>query len=542
MTAALVAADCGKSVLLLEKGALYGGSTAMSGGAIWVPNNHLMRKAGIADSTEEAITYLKSITAGKVSEERLQAYVEVIPKMLRYLEKCSRVRFQLMPGYADYYPNNPGSKANGGRSLEPVPFNRRKLRNTPGQMQAMTFMPHISVTAREARLMLNSSLWARVKAARFFLAYALNPTRLLAKGDPRLTAGNALIGRLRCSLADRDVPVWLHTAARKLTVEKGRVTSLEADRDGNRIAIGVNRAVILAAGGFEHNKVMREKYQRQPIADAWTVGCSENTGDAITMGLEVGAAVDLMDDAWWCSTSLIPRKMIPYPIVFERSLPGSILVNGKGKRFTNEAGPYIDVVRDQYADHKKTGAAIPAYLIVDSRYRKKYPLGAVMPRTKATKYIERGYLKVSDTIEGLASQCRIEASGLVDEVSKFNQYAMSGKDADFNRGDTTIDRYYGDPSVKPNPCLAPLDKPPYYAIELWPGDLGTKGGLKTDAFARVLRADGSPISGLYATGNCSASVMGNSYAGAGATIGPSMVFGYIAALHACGRYSGPASG
>jgi 3-oxosteroid 1-dehydrogenase len=226
---------------------------------------------------------------------------------------------------------------------------------------------------------------------------------------------------------------------------------------------------------------------------------------------------------------------MPNMSIVDRSLPGCIIVNKKGKRFTNEAAPYIDVVKNQYANHFKEGGAIPAYFIMDKRFRSKYPAGPMMPMSTPKRFISNGYLKVADTLEGLAGKCGIDPQGLVDEVKKFNQYAATGKDLDFKKGDTSIDRFYADPSVRPNPCLGSLNKPPYYAIELWPGDLGTKGGLVTDDHARVLRQDGSPIEGLYATGNNSAAVMGNSYAGAGATIGPSMVFGYIAALHAVGR-------
>jgi 3-oxosteroid 1-dehydrogenase len=225
---------------------------------------------------------------------------------------------------------------------------------------------------------------------------------------------------------------------------------------------------------------------------------------------------------------------MPIMSIVDRSLPGCIIVNKQGRRFTNEAAPYIDVVKSQYASHFRDGGAIPAYFLMDQRFRRRYPAGPMMPMSTPKRFISSGYLKVADTLEGLAEKCGIDPVGLVAEVKKFNEYAAAGKDLDFKKGDTAIDRFYADASVKPNPCLGPLGKPPFCAIELWPGDLGTKGGLVTDGSARVLRQDGSPIEGLYATGNCSASVMGNSYAGAGATIGPSMVFGYIAALHAVG--------
>jgi 3-oxosteroid 1-dehydrogenase len=366
-------------------------------------------------------------------------------------------------------------------------------------------------------------------------AYYLNPWRSLARTDTRLTLGNALIGRLRLSMADRGVTLWLDTAAEHLAVEGGRVVGVEARKGGQTVRLRANKGVILAAGGFARNRAMREEYQRQPIADAWTVACPGDHGDAIRMGLELGARVDLMDDAWWMPTSVAPGAEMPNMSIVDRSLPGCIIVNRRGRRFTNEAAPYIDVVKNQYASHDSGAGAIPAYFIMDGRFRKKYPAGAIMPMAGVGRFVASGYLKVADTIEELAGKCGIDAGGLAAEVEKFNRYAASGQDLDFRKGDAAIDRFYADPSVRPNPCLAPLDTPPYCAFELWPGDLGTKGGLVTDDQARVLGRDGSPIAGLYATGNTSASVMGNSYAGAGATIGPSMVFGYVAARHAAGR-------
>jgi len=536
MTAALIAKDHGLDALVIEKANVYGGSTAMSGGSVWVPNNHLMQQAGLQDSPEEALAYLISITAGKVPEDRLRAYLAAAPAMLSYLEKHSHVKFQMVPGYSDYYPDVSGARPGGGRTIEAAPFNARRL----GHMRRyLRPLPHqarlfgrMMATAYDAHLMLDSSLRGRFRAAAIFAAYFLNPARSLASTDTRLTLGNALSARLYLSLEDRGVPLWLNTGARHLILDKGRVIGLEANRAGRTIRIRADKGVVLAAGGFARNRAMRDKYQRQPISSAWTVACPENTGDAIQMGLEAGGTLDLMDDAWWMPTSLVPGEEMPNMIIVERSLPGSIVVNAAGKRFTNEAAAYIDVVKDQYARHWDGENSVPAYLIMDRRFRRRYPTSPMLPGFTPKKYVRSGYLKVADTLEGLAQQCDIDPAGLVAEVTRFNRYAASGSDPEFGRGARSIDRYYGDPAVRPNACLAPLDRPPYYAIELWPGDLGTKGGLVTDAQARVLRQDGSPIEGLYATGNCAASVMGHTYAGAGATIGPSMVFGYVAALHA----------
>jgi 3-oxosteroid 1-dehydrogenase len=539
MVAALIAKDRGADALVIEKSGLYGGSTAMSGGSIWVPNNHLMRKAGLPDSPEEALAYLKAVTEGKVSEERLRAYVKAAPEMVEYLEQKSHVRFQIVPGYSDYYPGLAGGKPGGGRTIEAVPFDARKLRSMLAELrplprQAMVF-GRMMATAHDAHRLLDSSMMGRLRAARIFASYLLNPFRSLAKTDTRLTLGNALVGRMRLSLADHHIPVWLNTAAGNLIVDAGRVVGVQARKAGESVRIRANSGVILAAGGFSQNRTMREKYQRQPITDAWTVANPADHGDGIRMGIELGAMVEFMDDAWWMPTSVAPGEEMPNMSIVDRSLPGCIIVNKQGKRFTNEAAPYIDVVKNQYAVHFKAGGAIPAYFIMDQRFRSKYPAGPMMPMSTPKKFIASGYLKVADTLEGLAEKCGIDPQGLAAEVRRFNQYAVSGKDLEFGKGDTAIDRFYADASVKPNPCLGSLDRPPYYAIELWPGDLGTKGGLVTDEHARVLREGGAAIEGLYAIGNCSASVMGNSYAGAGATVGPSMAFGYIAALHAVGH-------
>ena len=539
MVAALVAKDKGCDAIIIEKGTVYGGSTAMSGGAIWAPNNHFMKEAGVSDSPEGALAYLKAITGGKVAEERLRAYVDTVAEMARYLEENSHSRYRIIPGYADFYPDIEGGRVDGGRIIEPVPFNGRKLGRMRGQMrrlhpQVLVF-GRIMVSLSDASVMMDTSMRGRRATFKILGSYFLNPLRLLSGTDTRLTMGNAAIGRLRLSLADRGIPLWLNTSATRLVVDDGRVVGVEAQRDGQRARIRASKGVIRAAGGFPRSREMREKYQRPPITDTWTVACPQNTGDAIRMGQEVGAALKFMDQAWWLPTSLVPGGDMPQMILVERSLPGSMIVNTRGKRFVNEAAPFTDVVGAQYANHSETGGAVPAFLIADARFRKKYPLSPMLPGFTPKKYVDNGYVKVGNTLEELAGKCGIDRQGLVDEVEKLNRYAATGEDIDFKKGDSVIDRYFGDPAVSPNPCLGPIDTPPYYAIELWPGDIGTSGGLDADAHARVLREDGSPIDGLYATGNCAAAVTGNAYPGAGATIGASMVFGYIAARHASER-------
>jgi 3-oxosteroid 1-dehydrogenase len=363
------------------------------------------------------------------------------------------------------------------------------------------------------------------------------PWRFKSKRDRHLSMGNALVGMLRRSLMDRGVPLWLETPARRLVVEDGRVVGVEAEREGRAIRIRARKGVLLAAGGFESSQAMREKYLPNPTRAEWTCGNPHNTGDAIEMGLAVGAGIDLMDDAWWGPTTVVPGEEHARMLVIEKSLPGSILINARGERFVNEAAPYVDVVKAMYEKHTPEAPAVPASLIFDANFRKKYPCGPLLQATQQPdwslpKALKQGYLKKADTLEGLAAQLGIDAEGLKATVAKFNEYARTGVDLDFHRGETVFDRYYGDEKVQPNACLAPLEKPPFYGLEAFAGELGTKGGLCTDASARVLTEAGEPIPGLYATGNCSASVMGHTYPGAGSTLGPGTTFGYVAAQHA----------
>ena len=541
MTAAIAAYDRGADALLIEKTDRYGGSSAMSGGGLWVPNNHLMAEVGIGDSPEEARRYLEALTAGTVSEERLCAYLETAPEVVRYLTEHTHVKLEALPEYADYYPRIEGSKP-GGRALDPKNFDARFLGDEFLRMRdqnpQMLIMGRIFMTIFEARKLLTRSPGWILLTMRLLTKYAFDvPWRFKSKRDRNLSMGNALCGMLRRSLMDRDVPLWLNTAARELVVEKGRVVGVVAEKQGRTICIRATKGVILAAGGFEGNQQMREQYLPEPTRAEWSCANPNNTGDAIRMGLALDSALDLMEQAWWGPVSVVPGEPNARMLVIEKALPGSAMVNKNGERFVNEAAPYIDVVNAMYEKNTPEAPCIPAYLVFDAEYRKKYPCGPILqasqqPDWALPKAFRRSYLKKSETLEGLAAQLDIDPVGLTKTVEKMNAFALTGKDLDFGRGETVFDRYYGDENVEPNPCLAPIATPPFYGIEAYPGELGTKGGLQTDASARVLRESGDPIPGLYAIGNCSASVMGTSYPGAGATLGPATTFGYIAARHA----------
>jgi len=443
------------------------------------------------------------------------------------------VHFTITPGQPDYYPELPGGKVSG-RSIEPLPFNSQRLRSWRRKVRPSNIKPPMGMglTAYEAHemYMLTRSLSAQFFGLNVFLANLL----FILTGGQRWTLGRGLVGRLLLSLVENKIPLWNNTSARELVLEEGIVTGVNAEKEGQSVRIRARKGVLLAAGGFEHNQEMREQYLPKPTNANWSAANPANTGDAIRMGQAIGAALDLMDDAWWIPSGLPPDEP-PIILVGERSFPRQVIVNSAGQRFINEATPYHQFGQVMYAKNQEGSSTIPAYMVFDRRYRNRYIFGQTLPFLTPIKFIESGYFRRKSSLRDLAEQVGIDPGGLVETIQRFNRFAVEGKDPQFGRGESALDRYYGDPTSRPNPCLGPIDTPPFYAVALYPGDLGTKGGLLTDEWARVLRLDGAPIGGLYACGNTSASVMGNSYPGAGATIGPAMTFGYISALHASGE-------
>jgi len=532
MTAALTAAHHGLRVVVIEKTDRFGGSTARSGGGLWLPGNEVLRKAGVRDTPGRARAYLAYVAGDGVTQARQRALLEHGPAMLAFVRASTPVDFAWVPGYADYYPEAPGGLAQG-RSIEPVPLDGRVLGAELARLNpAYAPAPNgITITQADYRWLSLGPRHPRAMLATAKILGRMARTRLLRQ--PMLSLGQALAAGLRAGLLAREVPVWLGTPMTGLQMTDGRVTGVEVTRDGRPALIRAGRGVVLAAGGFEHNEQMRRRYQRQPIGTEWTTGAAGNTGDAITAGDAAGAALDLMDDAWWGPS--IPLSGGPYFCLAERSLPGCLLVNGAGQRFVNESAPYVDAVHAMYDGHCDAVPHIPSWLITDQRYRNSYVFAGLPPRKPLPRrWYAAGAVHRAPTVAELADQVGIDPAALAKTVVRFNEFAQAGRDEDFHRGDSAYDRYYSDPRRRPNPCLAPLDTPPFYAVKIVPGDLGTKGGLRTDERARVLRADGTPIAGLYAAGNTSAAVMGHSYAGAGATIGPAMTFGYLAALDLAG--------
>ncbi|MBT6179244.1 MAG: FAD-binding protein [Deltaproteobacteria bacterium] len=538
MSAGIRGSDLGLDVLLVEKGETYGGSSAMSGGVCWVGNNLHMAKSGITDSDEDTLTYLSHITQGEVPDSLLVNYRDNSKRMVEYFAQKTHLHFMPLTEYTDYYPEAPGGKL-GGRSMEPLPFDGSLLENDFNLLhppaQSALIMGKMMITAKIAKTMIMLGFKSLCLMAWLFIKYAFRyPTRRKYGRDPYLTNGNALMGRLRLSLKDRNVPIWLKSPASELIFENGRAVGAVIEKDGQSMRVEAKRGVLLAAGGFERNLKMREEYGPKPASVEWTAGNEHNTGDAIQMGMKAGAGTALMSEAWWTPVTQYPGSKDGWVLVVEKSLPGGIFINGLGKRFTNESAPYVDVVVEMYKDHQKTGKTVPGWMVFDADYRHNYIAGPVgpgkaLPDKTLPRKLRKDFLLKAGSLDELAQKLGVDAPSLSETVKRFNEMAHEGKDLDFGRGESAADRYYGDDRVSPNPCMAPLNKAPYYAIPLFPGDLGTKGGLTTDADARVLKENGQPIEGLYAAGNTSASVMGRTYPGAGGTIGPALCYGFLAA-------------
>jgi 3-oxosteroid 1-dehydrogenase len=542
MTAALTAEASGLDALVVEKSASFGGSTALSGGGIWVPGAPAQRREGYVPDPDGVVGYLKLITEGLVSEARLRQYVESSPQMLEFLERLSPwLEFVWKPGYADYYPELPGGSELGS-TINVPPIDLRKLGD-----DEETLLKPLALAPK--------GIWLGPKELRSFyrvrqswagkgvlLKLIARMVRARVFGERMAAIGQSLAARLRLAMRERDIPLWLNAPmVELLTDADGSVTGALVERDGRKLRVGARRGVILASGGFDHDMVRRKEHQ--PVVDQdWSFGNPASMGDGIRAGEQVGAQTDLLDESWWFPAIQWPDGRMQF-MLNERMMPAQFIVNGAGKRFINEAAPYMDFGHAMIDGQKSGITHIPCWLITDHRSFNRYVVGGHLPipkipfapvptgRKVPTAWLESGVVKAAMSWDEMASKIDVPEGQLRATATRFDELARKGHDDDFNRGDSVYDNYYGDPTL-PNPNLYPLGDPPYYAFRIVLGDLGTSGGLLTDEYARVLRADGSVVPGLYAVGNTSAAVMGRSYAGAGATIGPAMTFGFVAAKHA----------
>jgi 3-oxosteroid 1-dehydrogenase len=508
LMAALVASAKGAEVVVLEKSGRFGGSTALSGGQLWIPNNRLQKEAGIRDSPEDAFRYVKQLSAGRVSSRLIHSFVENAPTALDFLTKNTPLVPELRDDLPDYHPEWSGA-SKGGRTIDPGLFDGTKLGPTLPRLRQnpQYHLPGgIHVTSAEfERLMRGEEI-----------------PELKGRPATTLSFGEALVGAMLKGLMDRGVSLLSFHRGVKLTKEHGTVNGVEVEFRGRKKVVGARRGVVLAAGGFEWNPRMKRKMLGAPSENS--AGCPSNTGDGINMGVEVGGSTALMDEAWWFTLILKPGEERGWLTTSERTLPHSIMVNIQGRRFANEASNYNDLAREMLRMDGTTydRPNIPAFLVFDSEHRRKYSLVDVPPGNRVPSWVAS-----AASISALAKKLRVNGRNLEEAVRRFNLYASSGSDPDFGRGDSAYDRHWGDPKAK-HPTLGPVSRPPFYAVRVLAGDIGTKGGLQIDPWGRVLDARDKPIPGLFSAGNNAASVMGPGYAASGATLGPCITFGYLA--------------
>lgn len=542
---AIRAQEQGLKTLVIEKAELLGGTSALSGGGIWIPCNYDMERVDLKDDIATAFGYVQRCARGLSSDDRVLAYVETASVMCEYLRRIG-VPYQALPKYADYYPHIEGSMP-GGRSMDPVDFDASKL--GVEALEGMRACPpgslifgRMSMNALEAHSMLSREPKSRLRLLAIIAKYYFDyPWRRKTQRDRRLAGGQALVAGLLVAARQYGVEIWRSTAMRELLQDaQGRVNGVVAERHGQQISLHASRAVLLGAGGFERNQSMREQYLPKPTQAQWSATPKGgNTGDTHLASQRIGAQMHLMEHTWGVPSMDVPGEPAFRGIFVERSLPGCMVVNQKGMRFVNESCPYPEFQQAMLAEHARGNGCAPAWIVFDARFRAINPMGPLMPSSALPdhklppEWLGKVYWK-ADSLSELAQQIGVDAQGLVHSAARMCEFSEQGKDRDFDRGGNVFDRYYADPRLK-NPNLAPINKGPFYAMQLWPGDIGTKGGLLTDRDARVLDTNGRVIDGLYCVGNNSASVMGPSYPGAGSTLGPAMTFAYRAVAHMTGQ-------
>ncbi|RJG46159.1 FAD-dependent oxidoreductase [Mesorhizobium sp. DCY119] len=549
LSAAVAAAHRGLQVIVTEKEPVFGGTTARSGGWMWIPNNAPGKRAGIKDSVEKARTYLKHETGEHYDSARVDAFLEAGPKAVEFFESNTSLQFDLGPTFADYHPTAPGGM-DAGRSIVARPFDGRNLgkeiKRLRPPLREITVLGMMIGSGKELLHFFNvtrspiSALYVTRLVAKFALDVAFHGRAM------RLMNGNALVARLAKSAFDKKVPIWTDSPVKSLIHdESGRVTGAVVNRPCGPVEVHARKGVVLAAGGFPQDAVRRK--ETIPHAPSGHEHISPappgNTGDGLRLGESVGAIVDtsLPNAAAWVPISRPPMRdglLGTFPHFVDRSKPGVIAVTRSGRRFVNEAHSYHDFCQamiKRCAEEGGSDAEIAAWFVGDHRAFRKYGLGFAKPAPVPYKHlIEKGYLYRGKTLADLASQIGADPDEFERTVARFNSHAVGGEDPEFGKGSTAYNRSLGDPAHKPNPCVAPIRDAPYYAVRLYVGDLGTFAGLKTNEYAQVLDKKGKPISGLYSAGNDAASIMGGNYPGGGITLGPAITFGYIAARHMSG--------
>lgn len=524
LTAAIKAHDEGARVAVFEKADKVGGTTAWSGGMIWIPNNHHMVELGIDDSRDDALTYLMSLSHGLIDPELAAAFIDAGPEMLAWLEANTPARFDIVEGFPDYHPEFPCGKTEGGRSLECPLFPFTEL--GPWQDRVTVGYNYGKAPITMAESPLGTAVPKPVDPAEM---------QRRAERDER-GCGQSLIGRLLKGCLDRGIEPVTGARAVELVSAEGRVTGVRIETANGQEEVRARGGVVMATGGFEWDPAMVRAFLRGPMTSP--VSVPTNTGDGLKMAMRIGAGLGNMREGWWMPAVEVPGDRgdgRPHQHLFaaERARPRSIMVNRRGQRFTNEAANYNafgaafheqDVARFEYAN-------LPCWFLFDQEHLDRYGFINSPPGQPAADWVTR-----ADSLAVLATQLGIDPEALTQTVQRWNDHCRAGSDPDFQRGASAHDTWWGDPACKgrPEATLGPIERAPFYAVEVRSGVLGTKGGPQTDVRGQVLNVDGEPIAGLYAAGNVMASVMGMTYGGAGGTIAPGMVFGYLAGRHAAG--------
>lgn len=545
MTAAIVARKHGLDVIVVEKEAVMGGTTALSGGYLWVPNNSVNKAAGTKDTVEAARTYLQHEAGNQFDPARVETFLQEGPKMVDYMQANTEVRFEPAVAFSDYHPDAPGGTP-GGRTILTKPVRGSIL----GKDLPKLRRPRPELTIFGLTIGSGKELWHFYRATRRVSSALYVARRLFLHGldlvmhgrGMLLTNGNALSARLFRTANDLGVKLWLKSPVKALNRnEAGEVIGARVATPKGEKTIVARKGVILACGGFPQDLVQRTAIYPHNAREGEHASAASpgNTGDGLRIAQTVGGYVreGYPNHAAWAPTSLVPRKdgtLAPFPHFIDRGKPGVIAVRRDGKRFVNESNSYHDFVQALVRVTPREQVA-EAFLIADHRTIRRYGLGFAKPAPIPLKpFIDSGYLQSGNTLEELAANVGIDASNFAETVRRWNDDLPSGKDTAFGKGSTAYNRFHGDPEVQPNPCMAPISTGPFYALRVIPGDIGTFTGLQTDELARVLDSSGKPIRGLYAVGNDMASVAGGNYVGGGVTLGPAMTFGYVAGRHVAG--------
>lgn len=547
LTAALTADISNPAkVLVIEKSHLIGGTSATSGGVIWIPDNHLGKEKGAQDSISEAKEYLKAtIPADEFNEVLIDTYLDQGPKMVRFMEENTDVRYTSLEHYPDYFQDAPGVKL-GNRALEPLPVSADILGDDvdnlhPSGPQTILFGRY-GVNFEESHAFTTQSPgWLRLFLKIFFKYWLDIPWRIKRKRSRRLAFGAASVTRLISSVKKRNIPIWRSTELKEYIFKNNRVVGAVVKKDGQIIRIKATRGIIVASGGFGQNQSMREEYLPKPTNADWGCEPKTNTGDPIKAAEAIGAQLKFMDKAWWVTTLKAPDEDFPRLSEVEKSMPGNYTVNKSGKRFSNESQNYLTFMLEVLKKQEKGESFTPMYMIFDAEHRKNYPVGPLMPGKffpdSLVKFVHKNwfndnFITRASSIEELAKKTGINPEGLIDTINKVNEYSKTGKDLDFQRGDNERDRFSGDQSLV-NPCLGSVIQAPFYAMRIDPGEFATCGGMVINQHGQVINKNNDPISGLYASGNCTPALL-TTYPGPGATIGPAMTFGFIAGKHISG--------